>query len=637
MLRPQTLKLNPLFSYGMVLQRDRDDPVYGTAAPGAFVQVEIAGQKIGATADGAGNWQAQIRPLRGPGPYAMTVTSGGETVSVGDIMVGEVWVASGQSNMGFTEQDADDYLAAQTMATPDIRMFTVKNVTAETPATTVEGFWEAASPSTVGHFSAVALAYARELEQHLHVPIGIIHSSWGGTPCEAWTSKEALQREPATKPMIDAYVADLANFPQKKAAYDEAMQLWIDGKKGGENQGFDNGWALAEFKDSDWKPVSTAKVEEIMGREFDGAFWFRQTIQLPDTWYGKELKLELGPVDDYDNTYFNGIRVGRTDDRTDNAWSVPRVYTIAPGIVRKGANTVSVRVFNAQGPGGMTGPLDQMKISLSDGSASLPLNGQWRFKIEQELDPNAPRPHGPLGPGNPNAPAELFNGMIAPLIPYGIRGAIWYQGESNVGRAAEYTHLFPAMIRDWRARWGEGLFPFYFVQLANFLPRKDQPSDSAWAELREAQASALNLPNTGEAVIIDIGEANDIHPKNKKEVGRRLALISLAKTYHRPVLYASPTYASMSVNSGEVKVQFDNGSLTTSDGQPPRGFALAGNDRKFYWAEARIEGSTVVLTCAQVPRPVAVRYGWADNPDVNVVNHAGLPTRPFRTDGWPQR
>jgi sialate O-acetylesterase len=622
----------------MVLQRDRDDPIFGTAGPGAFVQVEIAGQKIGATADSGGNWQVEVRPLRGPGPYAMTVTSNGESVSVTDIMVGEVWIASGQSNMEFEEQNADDYFSAQTAATADIRMFTVKKVTAERPLSTIEGNWDAAFPATVGHFSAVGLAFARELEQHLHVPIGIIHTSWGGTPCEAWTSKEALQRDPVTKPMIDEYVSGLANFAEKKAAYDQAMELWIDGKKGGENQGFDNGWASNEFKDSDWKTVPAAsKVDDILGREFEGAFWFRQTIQLPDSWYGKQLKLELGAIDDYDNTYFNGIRVGRTDDKTENAWSVPRVYTVAPGVVRKGANTIAVRVFNAQGPGGMTGPVDAMKIGLADGSDSLPLNGVWRFKVEQELDPNAPRPHAPLGPGNPSAPASLFNGMIAPLIPYGIRGAIWYQGESNVGRAEEYSHLFPDMIRDWRARWGEGLFPFYFVQLANYLPRKEEPGESAWAELREAQNAALNLSGTGEAVIIDIGEANDIHPKNKKEVGRRLALQALGKTYHKEVVYDSPSYGSMTVNGNTVRVEFDNGSLTTTDGQPPRGFAVAGSDKKFYWADARIDGSAVVLSCPQVPLPIAVRYGWADNPDVNLTNHAGLPARPFRTDGWTQK
>jgi sialate O-acetylesterase len=413
------------------------------------------------------------------------------------------------------------------------------------------------------------------------------------------------------------------------------MDIWINGRKGGENEGYENGWATNSFNDQDWKSVPAgSKVEDIVGHEFDGSFWFRQTVNLPDSWYGKGLKLELGALDDYDDTYFNGVRVGRTDDKTDNAWSVPRVYSVAPGIIRRGANTIAIRVFNAQGPGGMTGPADQMRLSLADGSDSISLNKPWLFKTEQELDPNAARPHLPMGPGNPNAPAELYNGMIAPLIPYAIRGAIWYQGEANVGRAEEYTHLFPDMIRDWRARWGEGLFPFYFVQLANYLPRMDQPGDSAWAELREAQASALSLPHTGEAVIIDIGDANDIHPKNKKEVGRRLSLLALANTYHEPIPYASPTYSHMEVLGSSVRIYFDNGSLTTTDGKPPRSFAVAGDDHKFFWATATIQGSSVTLTCPEVPHPVAVRYAWADNPDVNLVNHNGLPARPFRTDGW---
>lgn len=634
-LHAGTLKLNALFSDGMVLQRGRDDPVFGTAAPGAYVMVEINGQRAGATADSGGSWMTQLRPLPVGGPYQMTVTSGDDKVLVRDVLVGEVWLASGQSNMGFSESDADDFYTAQALAKPDVRMFTVKNITAESPSSDVYGIWEAASPATVGHMSAVAFAFARELEEKLNVPVGIIHSSWGGTPAEAWTSKEALERDPVTKPLIEHYLADLANFPTEKAAYDEAMQTWIDGKKGGQNQGYENGWAAPEFSDKDWKPVPAGSmVENIVGREFDGSFWFRQTVNVPDAWYGKQLKLELGALDDYDDTYFNGVRVGRTDDKTDNSWNVPRVYMVAPGIVRQGANTIAIRVFNAQGPGGMRGPVDQMRLSLADGSASIPLTNPWLFKTEQELDPNAPRPRLPMGPGNPSAPAELYNGMIAPLIPYAIRGAIWYQGEANVGRADEYSHLFPDMIRDWRARWGEGLFPFYFVQLANYLPRKDQPSDSDWAELREAQTSALSVPHTGEAVIIDIGDANDIHPKNKKEVGRRLSLLALANTYHQPVLYASPTFSHMTIDGGTVRIDFDNGSLTTTDNKPPKGFALAGEDHNFHWASATIQGSTVVLTCPDVPKPVAVRYAWADNPDVNLVNRAGLPARPFRTDQW---
>jgi sialate O-acetylesterase len=633
-LQNSTLKLNTLFSDGMVLQRDAVDPVFGVAAPGASVQVTINGQTGGTRADSAGNWQAQLNPLPVGGPYVMKVVSGAETVTVQDIEVGEVWLASGQSNMEFTEDKANDYFSAQTATKSDVRMFIVKKATSDRPLSNEDGQWDAASPATVGRFSAVGVAFARELEQKLHVPVGIILASWGGTPAEAWTSKEALQRDPATEPLITRYLADLPTFDTRKAAYDEAMQLWIDGKKGGENQGFLNGWAAAEFNDADWQTVPAATLaSKILGRDVSGSFWYRKTIQIPDAWYGKALRLELGTIDTYDNTYVNGVRVGRTDDKTIDAATVSRIYPVAPGIVRRGSNTIAVRVFSDQATAGMSGPDNVMKIGPVEGEVPLSLDSEWKFKVEQELDPNAPRPHLPMGPGNPNAPTQLFNAMIAPLMPYQIKGAIWYQGEANVGRAAEYSHLFPTMIRDWRARWGEGLFPFYFVQLSNYLARKDEPGDSAWAELREAQGSALSLPHTGEAVIIDIGEAGNIHPKNKKEVGRRLALLALANAYEQPVYFASPTYASTRFDGATATVTFDNGSLTTTDDQPPRGFALAGKDGVFHWAQARIDGSAVILTSPDVMSPVAARYGWADNPDVNLVNHAGLPARPFRTDG----
>jgi len=272
---------------------------------------------------------------------------------------------------------------------------------------------------------------------------------------------------------------------------------------------------------------------------------------------------------------------------------------------------------------------------LLDDTSTIPLNGLWKFSIEQELDPETPRPHLPNGPGNPTSPSELFNSMVSPLIPFRIKGAIWYQGESNVGSSDMYGHLFGDLIRDWRSRWHEPTFPFYYVQLSNYMAKQTAPEESSWANLREAQAKVLSVPNTGMAVTIDLGEVESIHPKNKREVGRRLALWALAFTYEIPTVYGSPSFRSMQTHDHNAVITFSNGALTTTDMKPPTGFTIAGADHKFYWATATVTGSTVTLSAPEVPDPVALLYAWANNPNVNLVNIAGLPAAPFRTDDWP--
>ena len=626
-----TLRLNPLFSDGAVLQRGIDIPVFGSAAPGATVAVDLAGQHREGKADATGRWIIRLKPLSGVGPFALTVASGGETATARDVLCGEVWVASGQSNMEFPESGASDYAQAQDEATPRVRMFTVEKATANVPQSDLKGRWELSSPSTVGRFSAIALAFARELNRRLNVPVGIVHASWGGTPAEAWTSREGLLSEPRLQPILDAYEEAQKGYPAEIAAYRKAMSDFVNFKHKGSNEGFMNDWQSAETDDRAWGAVPAGT---LLPEDFDGAAWYRKTVEVPAEWVNRPLTLTLGAVDDYDTTYFNGIRVGRTGVEDDNGdAATPRRYRIAPGVVRAGRNVVAVRVFDNGGPGGIVGPVSEMRLGLADGSASIPLGGEWRLKIERALDPKTQIPQRPFGLGNPNVPMTLYDAMLAPLIPYGIRGAIWYQGESNADRAAQYRTLFPAMIRDWREKWDRGDFPFLFVQLANYMARKPEPSESAWAELREAQTTALGLPNTGMALAIDLGEAEDIHPKNKREVGRRLALNALGRTYRLPVVYEGPSFSGLTVAGDAVLVTFRNGALATTDGAPPRAFQVAGGDGRWFWADATVEGSTVTLRAAGVPKPVAVRYAWADNPDVNLVNHAGLPAVPFRTDG----
>jgi sialate O-acetylesterase len=633
-LGQQGLKLNTLFSDGVILQEHASDPIYGTAGPNAQVQLTLGAQIYSTHADGRGNWQIAV-PIGGAGPaFSFEVASGSDRATVRNARAGEVWLASGQSNMEFMEIQADDYDQAKKQADPNVCMFIVKKATAESPHHDLQGAWESSSPNNVSHFSAVGLAFARELSNRLEVPVGIIDASWGGTPAEAWIAADTLQKDAATRAIYDKFLSDLKVYDSRQSAYKVAMDMWTTGKNGSDNQGFQNNWMIDAFSDAGWQSVPAGEdSQDILKRDFEGSVWYRKTVTLPDNWSGQRLKLQLGEISGMDATYFNGVRAGYTTLTTSDP-NRPREYTISPGMVHKGPNLIAIRIFNPDSPVGMKGPPDDMRLMLEDETSYLPLNGDWKFNVEQELDPDEPRPHLPNGPGNPTSPAELYNGMIAPLIPFRIKGAIWYQGESNVGGSALYVHLFTDLIQDWRKRWGEGNFPFYYVQLANYLAKQTAPEESAWANLREAQAKAQGLPNTGMAVTIDLGEVGSIHPKNKREVGKRLALWALGLTYRTPTPYASPCFKSMEIRDSRVIVDFSNGSLTTTDGKAPTGFSVAGADHKFYFAEAAVVGSTVTVSAPEVLHPVAVRYAWADNPTVNLVNLLGLPAAPFRSDDW---
>jgi sialate O-acetylesterase len=470
------LKVHSLFSDHMVLQSDFACPVWGTAEPGDEVTVSIAGQKKSAKAGGEGKWTVKLDPLPAGGPHELTVAAR-TTVKFEDVLVGEVWICSGQSNMEFTVKGSIN--AAEEIAKadfPKIRHFLVPKRQEASPVSDVVGKWQVCSPETAAGFTAVGYYFGRELHHCLGVPVGLIHTSWGGTPAEVWTSHRTLEASELLRPILDASAKRLEDYEKKMAAFKEA----------------------AEKAKAEGKPV-------------------------------------------------------------------------------------------------------------------------------------------PKAPNKPMNASCLYNGMIANLLPYGIRGAIWYQGESNAGAAKLYQTLFPSMIRNWREDWGQGDFPFGFVQLANFMARKDQPSESNWAALREAQTMTLALPNTGMAVIIDIGDAKDIHPKNKQDVGRRLALWAESRVYGKDVVYSGPMYESMKVEDRAVSLTFKfSGGGLVAKGEKLTGFALAGEDRVFHWAEAKTDGKTVTLSCEQVAKPIAVRYGWADNPDCNLYNKEGLPASPFRTDDWPK-
>ena len=485
------IRLPSIIGDNMVLQGGDVVRIWGWAEAGEEIAISVSWRKTGWTiqAGDNGKWMFTMSAPEAGGPYEMTL-KGKNTVTVKNILVGEVWVCSGQSNMQWSVRDsanAEQEIAAA--AYPKLRLFSVERKVADTPQDNCVGKWVECSPQTVGDFSAVAYYFGRELHKELNVPVGLIHTSWGGTPAESWASPAMIEENAVFEPVVARYKEALANYPKAKKAYDEKMEQW------------------------------------------------------------------------------------KTD-----AEKAKAAGTKAPS-----------------------------------------------------------KPSEPLGPGSSWTPAGLYNAMIAPLVSYSICGAIWYQGESNAGRAYQYRELFPAMIKSWWKAWPQGGFPFLYVQLANYMQTKDEPGGSARAELREAQRMTLDLPDTGMAVIIDIGEADNIHPKNKQDVGKRLALWALVKTYDKTVVYSGPIYKSMQRKDKEIVLHFDHigGGLAAKDGGPLKGFAVAGQDQRFVWADARIEADTVVVGSDKVTEPIAVRYAWADNPVCNLYNKAGLPASPFRTDTWP--
>jgi sialate O-acetylesterase len=634
------VQLPAIIGDNMVLQAGAKIRIWGKANSGERVAVLFREKTAQTTADQQGHWQTLIGPFTAGGPFELTI-KGTNTLTLKNVLVGEVWVCSGQSNMEWPLINAKDGATAVAQASyPEIRLFTVEKQTSPALLDDVKGHWVITTPDTVGQFSAVAWFFGRELYQTLKIPVGLIHTSWGGTPAEAWTSYETVANNAELKPIAERYQESLKSLPDRQRDYERTMEQWeqqnIYADPG--NKGEALGYAGTSMKLTDWKKMTLPQYFETSGPDIDGAVWFRKEIEAPQSWAGKDLVLNLPPIDDYDTTYFNGTKVGGIGKETPNSYEKPRRYPVPGALVHGGRNVIAVRVFDAAGNGGFAGA-GQMSVGPAESKGdSISLEGAWDYKVEVAFEPKHPdwgsRPQPP-GPANQNSPSVLYNAMLAPLTPFAIRGVIWYQGESNAGRAYQYRQLFPLMIRDWRRAWKQGDFPFYYVQLANWQPRKPEPGDSDWAELREAQSMTLREPQTGMAVIVDIGETNDIHPRNKLDVGHRLALWALAQTYHRSIEYSGPLYDSNSIEGNSIRIRFKHATgLKTSDGQMPKSFAIAGADRKFYWADAHIDGETIVVSSAKVASPVAVRYAWADNPEVNLYNGVSLPASPFRTDDW---
>jgi sialate O-acetylesterase len=495
---------------------------------------------------------------------------------------------------------------------PGIRQFYVPEHLANAPTADAGGNWTVCSPRTAPDFCAVGFFFARDLYQAEKVPVGILFSAWGGTVLEAWASADSLK----TIPDFQGQLAEMSSPATGQENHNKLMQQWYRDRDPGSGRNGDS--SVVSLDTTDWKP---ARLPVQFSGDFDGLIWFRKVIALPDSWAGRSAVLHLGNIDDADTAWVNGVQVGATDD-----WQAQRNYPVPAGVLKPGRNVIAIRALNIDGPGGFGASPEQMKLEIAGKPALEPvlLAGDWLSRVT--LPKNSVTGIPSKFNFNPNFPTVLYNAMIAPLQSFPIKGAIWYQGESNNGRARQYRTLFPLLIADWRRGWGLGEFPFLFVQIA--------PYQDMSPELREAQLLTLEkMPKTAMAVTVDIGDAHNIHPAQKAPVGARLALSARALAYGEKIEYSGPLFSKMKIKEDKVVLSFTHlgGGLVAKDG-PLKGFTIAGADKKFVPAQAAIKGKTVVVWSDDIKTPVAVRYGWANVPDVNLFNRAGLPASPFRTD-----
>lgn len=618
--------LPKIINSNMVLQRDQEVKIWGWGSGEGKVTVTFNDQTAKSALDEDGSWMLTLNPMEAGGPFEMKIM-GIDTIVLENILIGDVYVCSGQSNMEWPLSRANDAEAEIAAADhPDIRLFYLpKNLQLAPVDDVPSGEWTLCSPETAASFSAVGYFFGREIQKEIGIPIGLINSNWGGTNVETWISAEMCEEDEEMLEMIEG-IAGLDIEGIKKKKEEEMKQLRES--LGALELGIVDGepiWAAEDLDMSEWKTMEVPGLWEGYGlKGLDGTVWFRRKFKLTEAQARMPLVLKLGAIDDNDQTWINGTLVGET-----NQYSEERSYKVDQGVARTGVNHIVVKIEDTGGGGGFWGEADAMVVKTFEGV--VPLAGEWNYRVSAaDMVIN---PVSSIGPND--MPTLLYNGMIHPILNYAIQGAIWYQGESNASNAYKYRTRFPNMIMDWRNKWDNQDLGFYFVQLANFMAPRAEPGGSAWAELREAQTMTLNLPKTGMAVIIDIGEADDIHPRNKQDVGYRLALAALHDTYGKDLVYSGPVYKAMTVEGSAVTVEFDHvgGGLVAKGEEKVHGFALAGEDMQFYWADGKIVNNKVVLTSAEVETPVAVRYAWADNPSTaNLYNKEGLPAGPFRTD-----
>ncbi|MFA6962243.1 MAG: sialate O-acetylesterase [Opitutaceae bacterium] len=652
------VSLPPLFSSHAVLQKAPRVPVWGKASAGERITVTLGTASASATAGADGKWSASLDLAQsGPGPFDLVV-KGTNTLTVSDVVVGEVWLASGQSNMewvAYNTTGAKEEMAQS--ANPQVRQFLVRKNTSPTPLDDMQGEWKVAGPSTTGGFTATGYFFAKSVQQALGRPVGLLNSSWGGTNVEGWTSADGVARLPALKESTAKYGAEEQSFPVRIKEFATVFSDWTAKTGREDKKALSSTDVLGAASTVAWQPVTLPATAGAGLPANGGVVWLRRTVNVPAGSAGLQQSLDVGRIDGFFTIYFNGEKVSEVTPAT--GLPRPGAFYVKGDLIKAGDNTLALRIYH---PAAMPAVVDGQPFRF----IYRPISGEWQAHVEQEFpalaaDARSTLPPTPVRPMNrQDIGGYLYNGMIHPMIPYGIRGVIWYQGESNGWRAAQYREFFPNLITDWRARWGMSDLPFYFCQLANFGGKSSEFKENSTAELREAQSLALKLPNTGQAVLIDVGEADDIHPRNKRDVGARLARIALANTYGRKdITFSGPVYQAQRIEGERIRIAFTqaNGGLVAKElpatyaprstvdrtlplekysaGSDLQGFAICGADRKWVWAQAKIDGDKVVVWSSAVKSPIAVRYGWASNPTCNLYNGAGLPASPFRTDDFP--
>ena len=624
------IKLPSFLSNNMVLQQQKQNCIWGWASPGKTVQVNFDGQTYLSVANEKGEWKIYLRSLMAGTSGNMSVSSGGELKIIENVIVGEVWICSGQSNMEFKMGMFGNTFENEikTAVNENIRYVTIEKSLASFPQEDVslETPWRSISPQSTSDCSAVAYWYGRKLYEELKVPIGLIVTSWGGTPAEAWTSFEGLQGFTKYQSVFTDKIVnlDLKNADNlQKAHRAEFLKAAV------EKNSYVHSTVQKSFNDAGWKTMNLPGPWEQQGYPaLDGIVVYRLNFNVEPSQAGKAAVLNMPAIDDIDSTYINGKFIGST-----HQWDAIRSYKIDAGILKPGKNVLAIVVEDDGGGGGLANVPAQFNLTI--GKKKISLEGTAKYEIVAELKDVT----GGNG-GIQNQPTVLYNAMISPLLPLKFSGVIWYQGESNADRAIEYRALFPSMIIDWRNRFSNGDFPFLFVQLSSFGKTDAAPgANSDWALLREAQQMTLSLPNTGMAVCTDVGDPGNIHPVRKREVGERLAAIYLSKQKKSTTGIQScfgPVYKSMKVDGNKIVLSFyETGVALMAKGNKLTHFAIAGDDKKFYWADAVIDGNTIIVSSKDVTNPVAVRYAWADAPmSANLFNAEGFPASPFRTDNW---
>jgi sialate O-acetylesterase len=645
-----------IFSDNMVLQQNTTVKFWGRAEADVNVTINTSwGKTSSASVNTDGDWVAEIQTPNAGGPYDVNLQFDDTTVTYKNVMIGEVWLCSGQSNMemplkGWPPNDpilnSEEEIANADF--PDIRMFTLQRNISYKEEFNCSGTWEECNPINAGNFSATAYFFGRKLYRELKVPIGLIHSSWGGTPVEAWTNGKYLENVPEFNSILDDVKNSASDAIKYESWLEEHPSITIENNLSDtkwENLDFDDANCCdVGFNDAHWNEMELPQLwEESELGNFDGVVWFRKIIELPDEWLNKDLIIELGPIDDMDRTYVNGKLVGAFE--RDGYWQTDRIYKIHKDLVTTNEVVIAVRVADTQGGGGIWGDEQKLIIQPTDSDDKISLAGKWKYLPVAEYrnlkffifgsDENDffSRPKMKID-FSQDTPTTLYNGMINPLIPYSIKGVIWYQGEDNVRRPEQYAALFPLMIENWRIDWGVGNLPFYFVQIAPF----DYGDETHSERLRESQLKTLSVHNTGMVVTLDIGNPDNIHPAYKKDVGERLALWALAKTYNKSNFYSGPLYKSSEIKDDYIIISFnyaDNGwVLNEINGE--NYFLIAGNDRVFNKASVKIDGNNLIVFSDNVTNPVAVRYAWSNTAEATLFNAEGLPASSFRTDDWDE-